>query len=122
MPFLLESYYIVQFSNSRILSPPEGHWGKWSYEGDWLMTETCRGNNYNGAQLAVFMQGKESQDVFVPPPGHLGVIGAALVAIANEVSGGLITTTDQRGAINLRMFCTDGSYHQRSISEAMSKK
>ena len=86
------------------------------------MTETCRGNNYNGAQLAVFMQGKESQVVPLPPlPGHLGAIGAALVAIANIVSGGL-TTSDQRGAINLRMFCTDGSYHQRSISEAMSKK
>ena len=84
-------------------------WGK--IFGEWTeWTDACRANNYNGAELAVFRWDPEG---FLIPLGPIPTIIQWLTGTKP------IPLSDQVGAINIRMWCTDGNYHQTEVPSGM---
>ena len=104
--FHLKENLILTLYIIRILFTNDWYWGDWS---PW--TDQCRANNYIGAEVAVYRP-----------------VGAASVSVTG-ITGDYIwgsnskgnQISDNRGALNIRMWCTDGSYHQTALPPYMSK-
>ena len=83
-----------------------GEWTNW--------TDACRANNYIGAELAVFLTDHEG---FIIPWTPLVAPFAVLFQVISGIKP--IPTSDQIGAVNIRMWCRDGNYHQTEVPSGM---
>ena len=86
-------------------------WGEWT---NW--TDACRANNYIGAELAVFLTDYSG---FIIPWTPLVAPFAVLGQVISEYTP--IPTSDQIGAVNIRMWCKDGKYHQTEVPSGLSE-
>ena len=101
----LKENLILTLYITRTLFTNDWYWGDWS---PW--TDKCRANNYIGAEVAVERPAGETS---VPVTGITGEPIYGAYERGDDF-------TDNRGALNIRMWCTDGSYHQTKLPPGLS--